>query len=67
MSPAELTATFRLYAAHCIEIAQELPDAHRRATVLTMAQAWFALADQVERNGGIIGGVSLVSPQLDKP
>ena len=66
MSPAELTAAFRLYAAHCIEIAQELPSPNRRATLLTMGQAWFALADQVERNGGAIAGVPLVSPQFDK-
>jgi|AmaraimetFIIA100_FD_contig_71_1855740_length_621_multi_3_in_0_out_0_2 hypothetical protein len=63
MSPAELTAAFRLYAAHCIEIAQELPSPNRRATLLTMAQAWFALADQVENNGGLVVGVS---PQADK-
>jgi hypothetical protein len=66
MSPAELTAAFRLYAARCIEIAQDLPDAQRRASLLTMAQAWFALADQVERNGGVIAGVPLVSPQFDR-
>jgi hypothetical protein len=66
MSPAELTAAFRLYAARCIEIAQDLPDASRRASLLTMAQAWFALADQIERNGGTIAGVPLVSPQFDK-
>jgi hypothetical protein len=66
MLAAELTAAFRLYATRCIEIAQDLPDAQRRAALLTMAQAWFALADQVERNGGMIAGVSLVSPQLDK-
>jgi hypothetical protein len=28
-----------------------------------MAQAWFALADQVENNGGLVVGVS---PQADK-
>ena len=65
MSPGELTAAFRLYAAHCIEIAQELPSANRRAILLTMAQAWFALADQVEKNGGLIGGVTVASPQPD--
>jgi hypothetical protein len=67
MLPAELTAAFRLYATRCIEIAQDLPDARRRAALLTMAQAWFALADQVERNGGMIAGVSLVPPHLDNP
>jgi hypothetical protein len=66
MSPAELTATFRLYAAHCIEITQELPSPDRRATLLTMAQAWFALADQVEKNGGLVVGVSVASPQPEK-
>jgi hypothetical protein len=63
MSPAELSASFRLYAARCIEIAQELPDPHRRAAVLTMAQTWFALADQVEKNAGVVAGVSLVPPE----
>jgi hypothetical protein len=58
MSPAELTAAFRLYAGYCIEIAQELPSPNRRATLLTMAQAWFALADQVEKNGGLVVGLS---------
>jgi hypothetical protein len=58
MSPAELTEAFRLYAGYCIEIAQELPSPNRRATLLTMAQTWFALADQVEKSGGLIVGLS---------
>jgi hypothetical protein len=66
MSPAELTAAFRLYAANCIEIAQELPNPNRRAALLTMAQAWFALADQVENNGGLVVSVAVASPQADK-
>ena len=35
MSAAELSAAFRLYAAHCIEIAQDLPDAQRPRVLRT--------------------------------
>jgi hypothetical protein len=49
MSPGELVACYRLYAANCIEVARDLEPA-RKLALLNMAQAWLNLADQVEKN-----------------
>ena len=54
MSPGQVIACYRLYAAHCIEIARELPGRGRKIAPLNMAQAWIALADQVEKTGGVL-------------
>jgi hypothetical protein len=51
MSPSELTATYRLYAAHCIEIARETSRPGSKVALLNMAQAWLALADLIARGG----------------
>jgi hypothetical protein len=53
MSPGQVRACYRLYAAHCIEIARELPDRGRKIALLNMAQVWMALADQVEKASGV--------------
>jgi hypothetical protein len=50
MSPSDQAASYRLYAAYCIEIAQHLADARDRAQLLMMAQAWRAFAEQAEKN-----------------
>jgi hypothetical protein len=52
MSPREVIACYRLYAAHCLEFAHEFEDRGRRIALLNMAQTWIALADHVERAGG---------------
>jgi hypothetical protein len=52
MSPREVIACYRLYAAYCLEIAQGFEDRGRKIALLNMAQTWMALADQVERAGG---------------
>jgi len=49
MSPGQVIACYRLYAAHCIEIARELQDRGRKIALLNMAQAWMALADEAEK------------------
>jgi hypothetical protein len=51
MSPSELVATYRLYAAHCIEIARETSRPGSKVALLNMAQAWLALADLIARGG----------------
>jgi hypothetical protein len=56
MSPGEVIA-YRLYAVYCVEIARELADPGRKAALLSMAQAWVALADQVERARGAKRGI----------
>jgi hypothetical protein len=52
MSPAEFVTRYRDYAANCVKIAQEISDAVGKLSLLNMAQAWIALADQAEKNGG---------------
>jgi len=49
MSPSEIVACYRLYAANCIEIGQSLEPA-RKLALLRIAQAWLDLADQVAKN-----------------
>jgi hypothetical protein len=44
MSPREVIACYRLYAAYCLEIAQEFEDPGRKIALLNMAQTWIALA-----------------------
>jgi hypothetical protein len=38
------------YAAHCVEISRQVSDPVSRGTLLTMAQAWLALAEQADKN-----------------
>jgi hypothetical protein len=47
----ETAACYRLYAANCIEIAENIPDRDRRVFLLRMAQAWTRLADHIEQDG----------------
>ncbi len=64
ISPREVIACYRLYAASCLEIAQELSDRGRKIALLNMAQTWIALADQVEKAEG---AVSTPHPHSDEP
>jgi hypothetical protein len=50
-APRETVACYRLYAAHCLEIAENIPDRDRRIFLLRTAQAWTRLADHVEKYG----------------
>ncbi len=49
MSPSEIVACYRLYAANCTEIARGL-EPERKLALLCVAQAWLNLADQVAKN-----------------
>jgi hypothetical protein len=49
MSPREVIACYRLYAAYCIEIAQRLSDRGGKIALLNMAQTWIALAQGTRR------------------
>jgi len=65
MSPREVIACYRLYAAYCLEIAQEFDEPGRKIAPLNMAQTWIALADWVEKAGGATPGIP--HPQSDEP
>jgi hypothetical protein len=54
MSPGEVIA-YRLYAVYCVEIARELAD-RRKGALLSIAQAWIVLAEQLEKAGGAMRG-----------
>ena len=45
----DLVAACRLNAAHCVEIAKELPNLTDRRVLLDMAQAWLRLCEINER------------------
>jgi hypothetical protein len=62
---AEDVACYRLYAANCVEIAENIPDTGRRVFLLRMAQAWGRLADQLEKSGDIIPADESSSPRSD--
>ena len=64
MFPSEVIA-YRLYAVYCVEIAQELADPGRKAALLGVAQAWVALADQVEKARSAKRAIP--HPHLDEP
>jgi hypothetical protein len=49
---SEAAACYRLYAANCIELAENVPDVDRRVFLLNMARDWLRLADQAERHFG---------------
>jgi hypothetical protein len=61
--PVVVGEQYRLFAAHCIGIAQETAEPNRKLALLDMAQAWIALAEQAEKNSGAekTGGVMLFS------
>jgi hypothetical protein len=65
MSPTELSTIFRLYGAYCLDAASELANPNRKAAILHMAQAWLAVAETVEKNNGLVLGVSLMPLQPD--
>ena len=49
MSPSEVAACYRLFAAYCVESAQDPLEAGRKIALLDMAQAWSRLAERVEK------------------
>ncbi len=49
----EAIACHRLYAANCIELAEQIGDADRRVFLLSMARDWLKLAKQADRGGGV--------------
>lgn len=49
--PSGVSEFYRLYAARCTDIAQQMTDADHKATFLRMAQQWLVLAHQPDRNG----------------
>jgi hypothetical protein len=51
MSPREAVACYRLNAVECRQMAAHVEDAGHRLALLSMAQAWFRLADQVSKAG----------------
>lgn len=50
VGPSEMAARYRGYAAKCIALAHELSGETEKLSLLDMAQAWRALADQALRN-----------------
>jgi hypothetical protein len=56
MESNEAAACYRLYAAHCVQIAQHTSDPQNKALLLTMAQSWFVLADRADTAGDQLQG-----------
>jgi hypothetical protein len=49
VSPSEVAACYRLYAACCAEIAQRASDQNRTLSLFNLVWAWLRLAEQVFR------------------
>ncbi len=45
---------YRQYAANCLKVAQSMADPNAKLALLDMVQVWIMLADEAERNGGLI-------------
>jgi hypothetical protein len=56
MSPANLAARYRAFAAKCVVVAQNMANASEKLALIDMAQAWIDLADQAEKNGRFFVG-----------
>jgi hypothetical protein len=54
MASSEAAAVYRLYASHCLEIAQDTTNPDCKTALLAMAQAWLGLADQAEKNSDVV-------------
>jgi phosphotransacetylase len=63
MSPREFIAFYRWCATYCLGIAHKFEDPECKAALLSMAQTWRALADQVERARDATHGI--LHPQSD--
>lgn len=50
MPPAQLATHYRGYAAQSLILAQRQDRAGDKLTLINMAQAWLALAEQMEKN-----------------
>jgi hypothetical protein len=50
MAARERPVTYRLHAAHCMEIAAKTADTENKLTLLNMARAWLLLAEKAEKS-----------------
>jgi hypothetical protein len=51
LTPAEIAARYRAYAADCVTVARNTGDTAGKLRLLDMGRAWLDLADQAEKNG----------------
>jgi hypothetical protein len=60
MPRSDVAACYRLYAAYCIELAQNIMDSRHKAALLNMAQGWGNLASHIEnrRDADMSSGTS---------
>ena len=54
MTPAELAAQYREYAARCFHLAQRQETAGEKLALIDIAHAWSSLAEQAERNEALV-------------
>jgi len=57
-------ASYRRYAASCLDIALRTADENNRASLLIMTQAWLILADHAEKS--VDRGVAIVSAATEE-
>jgi hypothetical protein len=62
MGMTEPLPRYRLYAAHCVEIAQRLPETESKLALLDIAQSWLLLAEQAAKNNKTVYETSIPTP-----
>jgi hypothetical protein len=58
---------YRHYAVECLLLAREKRDATQKATLLAMADAWTALADQAAAASAHVGVGRKTAPEGEEP
>jgi hypothetical protein len=65
LTPAQLAARYRGYAAQCLIVAQRQDNAADKMALIAMAQAWLNLAEQIEKDEAVF--VVYEAPDPDHP
>ena len=58
---------YRHYAVECLLLAREMRDAAQKPTLLAMADAWTALADQTAAASARVGVGHKTAPEGEEP
>jgi hypothetical protein len=58
MTPAELAARYRVYAAKCLMVARRQESGREKLALIDLARAWADLADLTEKHKTLFGALA---------
>jgi hypothetical protein len=67
ITPAQLAARYRGYAAQCLIVAQRQDSDGDKMALIAMAQAWVTLAEQTEKEKDPSLFVACETPEPERP